>query len=277
VEVATTRILYLEGEEIFGSTKSKLDLLLGDDGSSYRPDKVNFAQPQVQTRSTTAHTEFAKASVVGADKDELPHVITALESDCDISQWHIARILHRSICKCHAQQAATKVKCTGRIAKGSKGTPTPTYRDRKTQYGGNNEIVMDFWFCPDDIECCVKGTKRSWVLGWPQVPDIWPVFIGTNLTCQETLFLQDAGFKLHECPSMSPRRMFTLSNLFEALVFDRPGPPNPEIYPTIWNNKSIRQNANAPTVEHRNKWRALATSKERSLVSLFFLSLVFEP
>jgi hypothetical protein len=84
------------------------------------------------------------------DKDELPHVTTTLESNCDISQWHIARIFHRSSCKCHAQQAATKVKCTARIAKGSNSTPVPTYRGRKIQYG-NKEIVTDFCYCPDNI------------------------------------------------------------------------------------------------------------------------------
>jgi hypothetical protein len=47
VEVATTRIPHLEGEEIFGSMKRKLDLPLGDDGDSHRPDKVNFSQPRV--------------------------------------------------------------------------------------------------------------------------------------------------------------------------------------------------------------------------------------
>jgi hypothetical protein len=122
-----------------------------------------------------------------------------------MSQWHIARISHRSSCKCHAQQRGTDVKCTARIAKGSKGTVAPTYRGRKTQYGGSKVIVMDFWFCSDDIERCVKGTKRSWVLDWPQVPDVWPVLSGTNLTRQETLLLQDAGFKLQERLSMSPR------------------------------------------------------------------------
>jgi hypothetical protein len=256
MEVATTRIPHLEGEEIFGSTNWKLDLLLGDDGDSHRPDNVNFSQPRMQTRSKTAHTEFAGASVAGADKDELPHVTTALESDCDMSQWHIARISHKSSYKCHAQQRATNVKCTARIAKGSKGTPAPTYRGRKTQYGGTKEIVTDFWFCPNDIERCVKGSKCSWVLDWPQVPDVWPILSGTNLTHEETLLLQDVGFKLQERPSMSPRCMFTLSNLFEAPVFDQPGPPNPDIYPTTRNSKSFRRNANAPTAEHRNKWES---------------------
>jgi hypothetical protein len=261
VEVATTRIPHLEGEEIFGSTKRKLDLPPSDDGDSHRPDKVNFSQPRVQTKSKTAHTKFAGASVAGADKDELPHVTTILESDCEMSQWHIARISHRSSCKCHAQQRSTDVKCTARIAKGSKGTVAPTYRGRKTQYGGSKVIVTDFWFCPDDIERCVKGTKRSWVLDWPQVPDVWPILSSTNLTCQEALLLQDAGFKLQDRPSMSPRRMFMLSNLFEAPVFDHPNLPNPDIHPTIRNNKSIRQNINAPTAEHRNKWKSARNIK----------------
>jgi hypothetical protein len=82
--------------------------------------------------------------VAGANNDELPHVTTALESDCDMSQSHITRISHRSSCKCHAQQAATNVKCTTRIAKGSKGILAPIYRGRKTQYGSNKEIVTDF-------------------------------------------------------------------------------------------------------------------------------------
>jgi hypothetical protein len=178
-----------------------------------------------------------------------------------MSQWHIARISHRSSCKCHAQQRITDVKCTTLIAKGSKGTHVPTYRRRKTQYSGSKVIVTDFWFCLDDIEHCVKGTKRLWVLDWPQVPNVWLVLSGTNLTRQETLLLQDAGFKLQERPSMSPRRMFMLSNLFEAPVFDHPGLPNPDIYPTTRNSKSIRWNANAPTAEHRNKWESARNIK----------------
>jgi hypothetical protein len=159
VEVTTTRIPHLEGKEIFGSTKHKLDLLPGD---SHRPSKVNFSQPQVQTKSTI---EVAGASVAGADKDELPHVTTALESDCDM--WHSARIFQRSSYKCHVQQKATDVKCTAQIAKGSIGIPTPIYRGRRTQYGGSKVIITNFWFCPDDIEHCVKDNKYSWVLDWP--------------------------------------------------------------------------------------------------------------
>jgi hypothetical protein len=47
--------------------------------------------------------------------------------------------------------------------------------------------------------------------------------------------------------------MFMLSNLLEVLVFDHPCSPNPNNYPTSWNSKSFRRNANTPTAEHRNK------------------------
>jgi hypothetical protein len=185
--------------------------------------------PKAKTLYTTA----------GVDKDELPHVMTTLESDCDMPQWYIARISHRSSCKCHIQQAATNFKCTARIAKASKGTAAPTYRGRNTQYGRTKVIVSDFWFCLDDIERYVKDSKRSWVLDWPQVPDVWHVLSGTNLTREETLLLQDAGFKLQERPPMSPRGMFALSNLFETPVFYHPGPPNPEVHPSTQNSKSV--------------------------------------
>jgi hypothetical protein len=179
--------------------------------------------------------------------------LMSLQHWSPIVTWHIARISHRSSCKCHAQQVATNFKCTAWIAKGSKSTPAPTYRGRNTQYGGTKVIVSDFWFCPNDIEHCVKGSKRSWILNWSQVPNVWPVLSGTNLIREETILLQDAGFKLQERPSMSPRRMFALSNFFEARVFDHPGPPNLDVHPSTQNSKFVRRNANAPTVEHRNK------------------------
>jgi hypothetical protein len=55
--------------------------------------------------------------------------------------------------------------------------------------------------------------------------------------------------------------MFTLSNLFEAPIFDHHGPSNPDIYPTARNSKSIWRNAKAPMAEHRNKWESTRNIK----------------
>jgi hypothetical protein len=53
--------------------------------------------------------------------------------------------------------------------------------------------VMEF-FCNDDIERCVKGTKRKWVQSRPDIPSIWPVKIGTNLFKKEILDFESVGF-----------------------------------------------------------------------------------
>ena len=74
---------------------------------------------------------------------------------------------------------------------------------------------------------------------------------------------------------MSPRHLFTLSNCFEALIFDHFGPANPNIYPTTRNSKCIRRIANAPMTKHRNKWESTRNLKGMVLgiIVLPFLGL----
>jgi hypothetical protein len=100
----------------------------------------------------------------------------------------------------------------------------------------------------------VRGTKPPWILEWPHIPDVWPVLSSTHLTCQDTLLVQDAVFKLQERPSMSPRRKFTFIGL-----------PNPDIYLTTWNSNSISRNANAPMAKHHNKWESMRHIKGTAL------------
>ena len=47
-------VLYMEGEEVFGSQKHKLDMLLGNKQKSQRPNRFNFTYAQVGTRSSQA-------------------------------------------------------------------------------------------------------------------------------------------------------------------------------------------------------------------------------
>jgi len=98
-----TRVPHLEGEEVFGNSKRKLDLPIGSDGDFYRLDKVNFSQPQVMIQSTCTPTKASKDVETVALPKHVQHVITVLESDCDIIQWRIARLSYKSSCKCHTQ------------------------------------------------------------------------------------------------------------------------------------------------------------------------------
>jgi len=122
------RLPYLEGEEIFGSTKKKLDVPIGDVGDSHRPNKGNFSQLRVRTRSTTISTEMLQGKGKEADTNICPHVTIACESDCNTSKWHIARISHKSNAKCHTQQQGSNIKCFAKIARGRKVNLAPTYR-----------------------------------------------------------------------------------------------------------------------------------------------------
>jgi hypothetical protein len=213
-----------------------LDVPIGDAGDSHRPDKVNFSQPRVRTRSTTASIESSKDKGKQPEVDPSHHVTIAFELDFDTSKWHIARISHKSNAKCSAQQQGSNLKCTTKIARGKKGTLAPTYCGRKEEYGSKREVVADFWFCGDGIERCVKGTKRKWVIDWPEVPKVWPVLTGTNLSREETLLLQHAGFCLQERPTLSPHRLFNMSNVFKSVLYDYPPPANANAYPMMRNN-----------------------------------------
>src|ERR1700737_3725474 len=50
-----TRSPHLEGAEIFGSQKYKLDTPIGADDEIHRPDTLNFSRPHVAQRTTRSH------------------------------------------------------------------------------------------------------------------------------------------------------------------------------------------------------------------------------
>ena len=219
VQDFVTREPHLEREEVFGSQKRKADMPLGCEQDSHRPDKVNFSRPRVRTRSAVAGTSTAATApsdddisfradvdvmetVPSGEHLERPqnrhplHVTGIEESDCDEREWHILRLPKSSAKACFAQQAVTKKKCTAQIVRNNVATAAPTYTGLMVNYKKNRNDVMQFYFCNDDIERCVKGTKRKWVISLPDIPTMWPVKRGTNLTKQEILALEAAGFQL---------------------------------------------------------------------------------
>jgi hypothetical protein len=115
------------------------------------------------------------------------------------------------------------------------------------------------------MERCVKGSKRKWIIDWPEVPEVWPVLSGTHLNREETLILQHAGFQLQQRPTLSPLRLFNMSKIFNTILFDQPPPKNPDVYPTVRNNRTIRRIGNTPTIEQRNKWESAGNIKGQIL------------
>jgi hypothetical protein len=269
-----TREPHFEGEEVFGSHGRMPNLPPGSQHDSHRPDKVNFSRPRVGTKSTQAS---ASPIPLGTTSEEsLPHTreeepkfpvsrspvnvstgveasrVTSIEETfCDESQWHIARLLKTSAKACFALQALTKKKCIAKIVQNNRGTAAPTYIGNMDNYKKNKIERMQFYFCNDDIERCVKGSKRKWVLSKPEVPSIWPVKAGTNLTPKEILELQNAGFRLPQRVEISPRRLFGNHDLPDD-VSGFQVPEFPANQPGTRSGKKIRRNPNAPTTKQAN-------------------------
>ena len=131
-------------------------------------------------------------------------VTTVQETKVDVSFWHIARIPHNYGKACWANHAGTKKKCIARIVTNNKSVPAPTYTGTWHHYKLQSMKRMDFVFCLDDIERCVKGPRWKWVMPFsgneqkPPIPPIWPVKIGTNLTVQRSSRLKTHVFNSHQ-------------------------------------------------------------------------------
>jgi hypothetical protein len=226
-----TRTPHLEGEEVFVSLKRKPDTVFGDERESHMPDKISISRPRVQTRSarlndspppvTTPDSLTTPNSPTTSDEEQpqLPthdalqrvdrHHFTAIEETlCNYAQWHIARLPKISAKACFVLQAITKKKCVARIVQDGKSTAAPTYSGLMDNYRKKRLDPQDFFFCNDDIEKCIKGTKRRWVVSVPNVPEVWPIKSGTNLTYKEILSLENAGFRLPQQKEMTPSRIF---------------------------------------------------------------------
>ena len=174
------------------------------------------------------------------DENVVTHTTNVLESECPKSQWYILRLPYPSKKECQALQANTGHPCWAKVGKNTHGTLAPTYIGMKKEYRSNNHILTYFWFFADDINRCVKGSKKKWVFDWPNLPKVWPVKVNTNLTREEVFALEDVGFQLQQKEALSPRRWLrTMTNLpilcphFYAF-------PNRDAHPNTWFSKAIR-------------------------------------
>ena len=111
---------------------------------------------------------------------------------------------------------------------------------------------MQFYFCTNDIERCVKGSRRKWVVPFsnnedrPPIPLTWPVKVGTKLTRQEIGHARECRF-----PTPTERAHYSNSP-FQHLrsSYDLSGvpiPSNPDSYPSVRKSKTVRQSANQPS------------------------------
>ena len=110
--------------------------------------------------------------------------------------------------------------------------------------------VEKFFFCPDVIELCGKGSRRKWIDKFsvdqerPPIPPLWPVKIGTNLIRLKILKLENTGFQLPLKEHIMSTRLFNTS----TPPLDLSGVDviaNPVSYPSSRQSKSTRRSATA--------------------------------
>ena len=112
--------------------------------------------------------------------------------------------------------------------------------------------IEKFFFFPDDIEGCIKGSRCKWADKFsldqerPPISPMWPIKLGTNLTRLEILKLENASYRLPPKKYITPTRLF---NTY-ALPLNLSGvdvPPNLDSYPTSSQSKLTRQSNIAPS------------------------------
>ena len=100
---------------------------------------------------------------------------------------------------------------------------------------------------------CVKGTRRRWVVSVPPIPEVWPVKLGTNLTCKEILSLENASFRLPRRKVLTPSQLFQDHRLPLDLA-NYTTHEFPDEFPTRRSGKLIRCNKNARSTKHANNF-----------------------
>ena len=203
-EDVLTKTRGFEGAEIFGSTKRKLDLPPGSSHNSHRLDTMNYSIPCDSTKSTTNSIEETLLNLDSC----VQYSTSILETYYDPSNWDIAQLSSKSIRKCQAMQTHTNEKCYTRLGKSPHCTLAPTYVGQKKENKIHRNVSTEFWFCVDDINKCVKGTEKSFVIDKLSILMTWSVKRDTILTMKEILALEEAGFQLQQRRALSPRLQF---------------------------------------------------------------------
>ena len=198
--------LHLEGEEVSVFSKHKQDTIFGDKRDSHKPGKISISRPCVQSRSARLKNSLPIVITphFPTTKDGKQLQLSTYNAPQQVDQYHVTaikKIAHMpktSTKASFALQAITKKKCIAWIVQDGKSTAAPTYSDLIKNYPNQKVNPIGFSFCSNNIQRCVEGTKRNWVVLVLNVLKIWPVKFGTNLTCKKIFSLERQAL---DCPS----------------------------------------------------------------------------
>ena len=208
---------------------------------SHRPDKVNYSIHCPNTRATRQHVEESLNFAIHG----VAHATSVLEIDCLASKLYVAILPPNLAKRCWTLQAIIGTMCSAKVGIGKHNTFASTYKGLMKEFHFPNNGEYEFWFCPDDIKCCVCGNMKN-VLNWPIVPNTWPVKISTNISKEEVVAFEDVGFQLQQRGTLSPRCRFLTITTFSIPSSHFYMPSNLVAHPTFKFGKTVCRNPTAP-------------------------------
>ena len=205
----STHVSHLEGEQVFGLAKRKLDLPPGDESDSHRHDRVNYSVPKLSKKGSPGQSRIAlsvpsnanmgRSAKASSSHGEVVRTRTGLpviESSCaNLMSWRIEHISPSSLDLCRGH-SASGVKCNAKIAKYRCAIAAPTFNGIQCLRKSRETEQMQFWFCLGKLQACIKDTRSRSIVHYLVLPSAWPIQRGTNLTQAEVDDFEASGFSL---------------------------------------------------------------------------------
>jgi hypothetical protein len=162
---------------VFGSQKRRPDTPISDDGETYRPNTVNFSRPLPGKRVTRSQPETLPTIIEESSplykrvkclhlQDLVSNVSPPCKKPRYMSLFGILPAYPIPLGSLVGLIMRARKKCTARIDTNHKSIFASTYIGMWHHYKLQSMKRTDFVFCPDDIERCVKGPRRKWVMSF---------------------------------------------------------------------------------------------------------------
>ena len=117
--------------------------------------------------------------------------VIVCEENIHKTMWAIRRMPIHCRRKCFGM--TNRSKCASYIESRSPGEVAPCFWSAR-EYNGKS-IYQWMWFCNSDVQHTWNVDKQIKIV--PQLPRIWPISIGTNISPDEVKALREAGFNLN--------------------------------------------------------------------------------
>ncbi len=162
----TTRIPHLEGQEVFGSTKQRVNIASRSEGDSHKHDHVNFSRPRIKAMSSGfigSNIDVGKSNGIVRDEAFVLIFQGLKVQECVYGDgvWRIERCPPSSNTHCFAIQRDSMKHCNTIIItiKTVHGILGPCYNGLWFDLKGSTPIRHKFWFCANDWNHYVGGTR----------------------------------------------------------------------------------------------------------------------